>query len=231
MGVSIDGYDDTYARVRGVDSFRQVMATYLGLRELTGHYPRLRPHVAYTMSRFNAGKFSLFRRRYVNREYGIGINDISFTFEHLVGFYYQSFAKSLDGDRARFNQLLMDDVATILELRKVRNLAARFDRKDRFYGFYLSHIQDYLNKPAHQVIPCTAAKLSAFIDPYGNVQPCSMWNDIIGNLKKQSFEEIWASEKLRETRKAVVEERCPNCWTPCEAQPSWVGNLPKVLVR
>jgi Fe-coproporphyrin III synthase len=229
VGVSVDGDETVYPLVRGVNSFRRVMSTFERLRSLATAQPGLRPHIAYTISRFNAGRFQEFYDA-VSREYEVGINEISITFEHFVGFYFQSFNQIEDSGRPKFNDLLMKDIASLTRIRKAESQSSLLSPRRQFYDFYIKHIKDYVQHPASQVIPCTASRLSAFVDPYGNVQPCSMWNQVIGNIKTESFEQIWNSEKNAEARETIAGERCPNCWTPCEAQPSWLGNLPRVLV-
>ncbi|HEC67280.1 MAG TPA: SPASM domain-containing protein [Candidatus Desulfofervidus auxilii] len=75
------------------------------------------------------------------------------------------------------------------------------------------------------IIPCSAGTYSSYIDPYGNVYPCTQWNFKFGNLKENSFKEIWWSKKAEKVRELIKNGKCPNCWTPCEAQPSWVMNF------
>jgi hypothetical protein len=36
---------------------------------------------------------------------------------------------------------------------------------------------------------------------------------------------LWESDRRRQLRTDVVEERCSHCWTPCEAYPTILGNL------
>jgi MoaA/NifB/PqqE/SkfB family radical SAM enzyme len=76
-------------------------------------------------------------------------------------------------------------------------------------------------------LPCSALASSCFIDPYWGLYPCSIWDREIGNLRDQDFDflSLWSSHAARELRAAVVQERCPHCWTPCEAYPTILGNL------
>ena len=68
---------------------------------------------------------------------------------------------------------------------------------------------------------------SCFIDPYWQLFPCSIWSQSLGSLREIDFDlvALWTSELARSTRRAVVDERCPHCWTPCEAYPTILGNL------
>jgi len=55
--------------------------------------------------------------------------------------------------------------------------------------------------------------------PDGRVLPCCMapMNEILGNLKDQSFEQIWNSEKLRKMRLSMLEDKptkeCTRCYS------------------
>ncbi|MBQ4918173.1 MAG: radical SAM/SPASM domain-containing protein [Muribaculaceae bacterium] len=59
---------------------------------------------------------------------------------------------------------------------------------------------------------CGAMTDFFFIDPWGNVSPCNGSKEewVIGNIKEQSFEEIMASEKAKETL-----EKVKNCKRNC----------------
>lgn len=81
-------------------------------------------------------------------------------------------------------------------------------------------------------LPCQAISSTCFIDAYWNLFPCSIWDAKIGNLREADFDlgGLMASERAQGLRRDVVEERCPHCWTPCEAYPTILGNLVKATV-
>jgi MoaA/NifB/PqqE/SkfB family radical SAM enzyme len=81
-------------------------------------------------------------------------------------------------------------------------------------------------------LPCTAMASSCFIDAHWELFPCSIWSTSLGNLRANGFDfqQLWASAAARDLRKAVVNEQCPHCWTPCEAYPTILGNLAKALI-
>ncbi|HOE64988.1 MAG TPA: radical SAM protein [Candidatus Hydrogenedentes bacterium] len=63
-----------------------------------------------------------------------------------------------------------------------------------------------------RLIPCTAATDFAFIDPWCDVYACNVRPDLwMGNLRKQSWEEIMDSPKADEIR-AKVRTCTQNCW-------------------
>ncbi len=70
-------------------------------------------------------------------------------------------------------------------------------------------------------VPCEVGTDVFFLDPYGNVMPCNGSDEpmIMGNLKEQSFDEIWNSCKANDIRKQV--KSCPKqCWMIGSASPA-----------
>jgi MoaA/NifB/PqqE/SkfB family radical SAM enzyme len=80
-------------------------------------------------------------------------------------------------------------------------------------------------------LPCTALASSCFIDPYWELYPCSIWSRPLGNLRERGLDlrQVWTSDLTKDLRRAVVDEQCPHCWTPCEAYPTILGNLMKAV--
>jgi radical SAM protein with 4Fe4S-binding SPASM domain len=81
---------------------------------------------------------------------------------------------------------------------------------------------------------CTQGTDSVFVDPWGDVYACNVRNDLLmGNLREQSWEEIYHGPVAAEVRKKVAV--CPqNCWMVSSAKTSirnkHYAKLPKVSV-
>ena len=64
-----------------------------------------------------------------------------------------------------------------------------------------------------RLLPCDMSFDTFFIDPDGDVMPCNGTKDkeVMGNLNRQSWDELWNSPEAEEVRKKV---RCcdRNCW-------------------
>jgi len=72
----------------------------------------------------------------------------------------------------------------------------------------LSHVQGK-DRP----IPCGAGTDTFFLDPWGQVLACNGSEEpmIMGDLNKDSFEDIWTSEQAEKVREQV--KNCKqNCW-------------------
>lgn len=64
-----------------------------------------------------------------------------------------------------------------------------------------------------RLLPCNMSYDTFFIDPYGDVMPCNGTKDkeVMGNLKEESWDELWNSDRAEDVRKKV---KCcsRNCW-------------------
>ncbi len=68
-----------------------------------------------------------------------------------------------------------------------------------------------MESQAYEDIPCSAGHNSCYISPYGDVFPCVQMPVATGNLRKQTFEDIWfRSEEMNRVR-AVRESQLPVC--------------------
>jgi MoaA/NifB/PqqE/SkfB family radical SAM enzyme len=82
---------------------------------------------------------------------------------------------------------------------------------------YLQGILDYLRRPGVRVQACSAGEDSMFLDPHGDVYPCIVVGDRLGNVRESTLEEIWSSTEAKEARTKIKKGRCPGCWVECEA--------------
>lgn len=81
--------------------------------------------------------------------------------------------------------------------------------------------------------PCVALNAHLRMLPNGDVPTCQFNTGRVGNLRRQSFEEVWFGDRIRRQRAWV--KRCAGCWAECEVLPSaiytgdlWRGWLEKV---
>src|SRR5207247_544136 len=74
---------------------------------------------------------------------------------------------------------------------------------------------------------CHALRASCFIDSWGNVFPCTIYDRKIGSLREVDYDlaRIWNTPEAARLQGEIWESQCPNCWTPCEAYQSILGNL------
>ncbi|TMA48193.1 MAG: hypothetical protein E6J81_06390 [Deltaproteobacteria bacterium] len=91
---------------------------------------------------------------------------------------------------------------------------------------YLKRVRRYVETGATPM-RCHALRASCFVDSWGNVFPCTVYDRRIGNLREVDYDlaRIWNTPAAATLQAEIWESRCPNCWTPCEAYQSILGNL------
>lgn len=92
--------------------------------------------------------------------------------------------------------------------------------------YYLRGIKNrLLGGPAQPNPKCVALNAHLRIFPNGDVPTCQFNSKTAGNLRNQTFDEVWNGAKGREQRDWV--RKCPGCWAECEVLPSaiYTGDL------
>jgi MoaA/NifB/PqqE/SkfB family radical SAM enzyme len=83
---------------------------------------------------------------------------------------------------------------------------------------YLDNFETYVRNPEELYkYRCVAAYLTVEINPYGEVFPCPAEFESMGNLRKNSFKEIWYSKHSNNLRKKIKHGDHPICWFDCVA--------------
>lgn len=62
---------------------------------------------------------------------------------------------------------------------------------------------------------CPAGKVSVFVDPYGNVYPCILRGDRLGNVRDYNYSILSVLENSRDLINKI-RRGCSGCITPCE---------------
>jgi MoaA/NifB/PqqE/SkfB family radical SAM enzyme len=227
VGISLDGGPELHYKIRGIkENFKRALWLFKELKKLGKKYKNLIVHFSYTVSEYNAGNFKSFYN-FLKERYGINIDDITITLEHFVSYYNRSY-EFKENPYKKFRNGIIKDVRDYLDLsrkdgKKHKNIIDKI--KSYFYKFYVKNIPTFIDNPKKMIIPCSAGTGSAYINPYGDVHPCISLDIKLGNLKKNTFKEIWWGGCAKLTRKQIKRGECPNCWTACEAEPSWVYNF------
>ena len=98
--------------------------------------------------------------------------------------------------------------------------------------YYLSGIHHRLLKQEGYPNPkCVALSSHLRLFPDGSVPTCQFNTRSVGNLREQSFKEIWNNPIIQKQREWV--NRCPGCWAECEVLPNAIysGDLFKKSLK
>jgi len=82
--------------------------------------------------------------------------------------------------------------------------------KEWFRAYFNYGLINYI-KGNPRLIPCTMGFHAFFLDTFGEIRPCNVMEETMGNLKENTFDEIWNGKDAERTRYKVL--NCTrNCW-------------------
>ena len=126
----------------------------------------------------------------------------------------------------KLDNKIEDPEPVIEQFKRLIDMLLRSKRpKNWFRAYFNSGLINYI-KGNDRYLPCELGQSGFFVDPWGDVLACNGMDCKMpmGNLKEQSFEEIWASDKAEQVRQAV--KKCDKqCWMTGSAVPAMYENL------
>ena len=102
--------------------------------------------------------------------------------------------------------------------------------KEWFRAYFNYGLINYI-KGNPRLLPCEMGQDGFFLDPWGDVLACNGMDEkqIMGNLKEQSWDEIWNSPRAKEVR-GVVKNCKKNCWMIGSAAPAIIHHPLKPIL-
>ena len=85
-------------------------------------------------------------------------------------------------------------------------------------AFFGSAVSSGIENSAYEDLPCSAGHNSCYVSPYGEVYACVQLPMPAGNIRKQSFRQIWDGASVLERIRSVRESELPLC-SKCEIRP------------
>lgn len=228
INLSLDGVGEDHDKIRGVPgNFEKWKKTYEALRQF--NYPNFIFGIHSVMSKLNidpstslrAGKFKELV------EYSLSLNPDQYIFE-------------IAEERGELDTIGMDITPSAAEyaevIKKIRPFLIKKKQKglarisQAFRMIYIDLVDQYLQNP-RQTIPCYAGIASAQISADGQVWPCCIRANNVGNLRNHdyNFKKIWFDEKANEVRKSIKNREC-GCPLANAAYSNMLLN-PKILMR
>jgi len=212
--VSLDGPPATHDDVRGrKGAFDNAMATFAALRKLRSK--RFDVFLGMTLSSFNQGRifetFDAVKSVVPDAE----LRELHVNVAQESAHYYQN------AGMGRTESAATKELAAFVERRGKRlHPVAYLERR------YQTLVPGFLES-GKTPLPCKALASSVFVDARWNVYPCSMYDAPLGNLRENGFDlaAIWDGDQAVKLQGEISKSKCPNCWTPCEAYQTILGNL------
>lgn len=222
--ISVDGVGEKHNQVRGHSgAWKSVMAT---IEQLAPRQKELNIKISVNQTIVDAEGVEHYKQlRDLLRPLGIHNN--------VVMAYDTSATYNLDrqidvapteiGQFTTFGEFNREHVEELV--REIEKDLRGFPLLDRLAKRY------YLRGIAHRLLaqlgkpnpPCVALTSHMRLFPNGDVPTCQFNSKTVGNLRRQSFRDVWQSAAGREQRDWV--RNCAGCWAECEVLPSAIYSL------
>ena len=191
--ISIEGLEDTNNKIRGLDDgFNKGYSTLKKLVEMK------HPDVGFGMTVQDANAKDLVPLYDLSNEL-----NMEFATASLHNSFYFVEAKNIIHDR----------LIVAKEFEKLINKLLESNSPKKWFRAYFNHgLINYIFGQK-RLLPCDMAFDTFFIDPYGDVMPCNgtKEKEVMGNLNKQTWDELWNSEQAEKVRNKV--RHCDRqCW-------------------
>ncbi len=214
--ISTDGNEEVNDYVRGIEGgWKRQIETYKQLHEIEG----VKVVLGMTLSGMNVDEFPrafaaakaecpwlTYRDFHVN---------IIHTSDHFFGNTELELKENVEKQKL---------IHAVNEYRDLRGFP--LDPVSFLEHEYLRRVERYLETGVTPM-RCHALRSSVFIDSWGQVFPCSIYDKQIGSLRDTDFDltPIWESDLAKQVQQEIWEFQCPQCWTPCEAYQTILGNF------
>lgn len=214
--VSTDGDEAMNDEIRGIEGgWKRQLETFRRLRELPG----VEVVLGMTLSARNVDHFPQAFAAAAREVPGLTHRDFHVNIVHESPHYLGN--TSLELRRHVPPRAMLDAVREVSRLRGVP-----FGPVGYLERAYLAHVERYL-LTGRTPMRCHALSASCFVDSWGNVFPCTIYDRKLGSLREVDYDlrRIWAEPLAVRTQREIWNYDCPQCWTPCEAYQSIMGNF------
>lgn len=201
--VSLDGLGEEHDRVRNTPgSFAKAMETWQGLKELQGRYPNLQIGINTVFCRQNQDSM-----------------------DEII-----DFVDTLPGCETHTISLIRGNPASNehkeIDLEKYRRAVARLEKdlkgdRPKMYHFTLARLksaQDLVQRrliyetarQSRRLLPCYAGRISAVMNEEGDVFPCEILDQPMGNVRQAGYDfmKVFRSEQADRVRAKINSTRC-----------------------
>lgn len=207
--VSLDGIGEMHNRIRGVENAYDKAVDSLEVCKRAGVKDL---GICATMTRENAGVIKDIQD--FARTKGI---QFTFTVAHSSPVFF--------GDQRDQEP---ESGQAIADMEVIRSrLFGSCHPKDWFRAYFVSGLMDVVaGRP--RPVECRAGTDFFYLDPQGNIYPCHLWDEVMGNLVDETYAEAVSGhpDLLASVRKCKR-----RCWMTCTVAPEMRRRLPLYVLR
>lgn len=214
--VSVEGPPALHDRLRGrAGAFDRMIATYGALRRRRG----VAAFLGLTLSALNADAVDATLDALAARLPGFSPREVHVNVATTSGHYYDNLAAGVRKP-ARPHAAVRKVLA--------RRRARWHSPTDWLEATYLALVPRHV-RTGRSPLPCASLFTSVFVGADGRVRPCTVYDRPLGDAYATPLPELLATPEAEAARADVAADRCPGCWSPCEAYQTILARLPQAI--
>lgn len=206
VGVSLDGIGEKHDEIRGIQgNFKRVEFLLKELKKLKEkHKDRLSIAIGFTLSPWTVNSMNEVRS-YAER---LGLEFLPQVYEEASFYFNEGNIKATENKNM---------------IGAIKELPSSFQKEVMLEAARGKNLK----------FRCSSMKTFLFLHCNGDIAPCLRYSHLrLGNLRKQSIEEIWQSKAVKEAREMIRNCRqCYNTWGVGWSMKAWFPPFLKLLLR
>ncbi len=219
FNVSIDGPPYLHDQIRGMQgAWDNAMNTFKMMKDMGS----VKSHISFTLSTYNIGRFRETFESLKAIYPHLRFDDLSVNIFQKSGIYYGNQGMP-DSDESR----ICEEIKEILHIDSDSFSINNFLRRT-YLKLYLAYF-----KTKKYPLRCQALSSTCFLDPYGNLFPCVVYNKKLLNVKQMhdNLSSFWENDYARRIHYECSNNICPSCWSTCDVYSAIGGSIIKSLFK
>lgn len=200
LNLSLDGVGEDHDKIRGVKgNFQKAMETFQSLKKIKEEKFTLGIHTV--ISKANVEDFPTL---------------CDFVLDEL---HPDSYITEIAEERVELETMSKEITPEIKDYKRAVDYLKQKIKAQKLSGFskliqafrvFYYNLVPKIIEGKTQVIPCYAGVASAQIAPNGDVWPCCVRADVLGNLRQENFDfpKIWFSPKAESVKRSIKNKEC-----------------------
>ncbi len=222
LTISLDGDEKKHEEIRGApNSYMRVIELFKSIRRMKKDYKNLDTYFGYTSTPSNVGEFEKTYLAVKQLVPDITPRDIHVNLFHYSSHYYDNINGS-ERISPLYIQKTAEELQEMIRLRGPGGLNLLNFLENRYLKRGIKYV-----KTKSTPLSCKALQASSFLDSCGNIFPCIIYDNCVGNIRDYDYDlkKLLSSSNTKKMQNELGRLSCPNCWTPCEAYQMILGNL------
>lgn len=224
--ISLDGYREVHEKIKGVKgSWDKAIESFKLLKSLSEEHKNFQTFLGYTISPLNIGQFKKTCLSVKEVMPEVEPKDFHVNLMHASEHYFENADTKLKLNPSK----MLQELGLIENMRENNSLNPVLFAQSFLEKNYINLAKSFV-KNRKTPLPCKVLQSSIFLDPCGNVFPCTIFNKLLGNIRENNYKlgDIIETSEAKKLGKDILDLKCPNCWTPCEAYQTILGNIFKL---